>query len=249
MKALPCILLAVAWTGMAAAQRTGDGTTPHKTRNVLLECHTGFSLPFGKFHLADSTDDLSGYANGGFYAEISGAWLGKRGFGLTAAYTYQRQWLNPAAENITPDGHKYILGKKPWSNHYLLAGPVFASHFGKLLLQVKAEAGVVIASSSNFYMTMPVTTTDSMAPPQTILSQGSGIGVAFQGLVSLGYRLTEKLSLSLSVSYLGANPARTKDYYWYTIDQFNQLIYHGGEFQIRKKISTLTAGVGVAYRL
>ncbi|MFH1160504.1 MAG: hypothetical protein V1733_06120, partial [bacterium] len=97
-------------------------------------------------------------------------------------------------------------------------------------------------------------TTDSLAPPQTIQSQGNGFGVAFQGLASLGYRLTDNLSLNLSFSYLGANPSRTKDYYFFTYEKDPEtgsyrLIYHGGEFQIKKKISTFTVGAGIAYRL
>jgi len=253
MKSAIAILIALSVPGVVIGQHDQASPGTLKNKNVLLDAHTGYSLPFGKFSQVDSTDDLSGYARDGLYVEFSGTWLGKRGIGLSAAYTYQRQWLSPQAANITPDGHNYTLGKNPWNNHYLLVGPAYTHNFGKLFFLVKAQIGLVLAFTSNFYMTMPISTTDSMVPPQTMLSQGNGFGIAFQGSASIGYRLSDYLSLTLSCSYLGANPSRKKDYYWYKsyVDGYGQVhyIYEGGEFLIKKKISTLIFGAGIAYRL
>jgi hypothetical protein len=229
------------------------GQTIKKTRKgeIFLDISGGYSMPFGKYSDTDTTNKYSGYATGGFYGQFSATWIGKRHFGLSAAYCYQRNTLSPEAEHVTPDGQDQELGKNPWSNHYLLAGPAFIRHFGKVFVEAQLQVGIVLAFSSNFYITLPeVSDTGNNT---TNLSQGNGFGVSMQALAGVGYRLSDRVSLNLRISYLGANPVRTKDYYYYYyyVDEFGEehYVYQGAEFEIRKKISTLNLGVGIAIKI
>lgn len=254
MKTIPLIFLILLISASASAQ--SDSITPlkKKDKNVLLDFTAGYALPLGHYASPDTTDDLSGYASGGFSMQFSGTWLGKRHLGLSATYCYQRNALQKSVEFVTPNGHDYYLGTKPWSNHYLLAGPAYANTFGRFFLLIKVQAGVVMAFSSNFTMSMPENQADSTSPPATYQSSGPGVGVAFQTMVAGGFQLTDKLAINMNLSYLGANPSRKKDYYTsnYYYDQDLQqwiLAWQGGEFAIKKKISTFNIGIGITYRL
>lgn len=254
MKQTACIFFLMAISLSMTAQNEGRKTDQnHKKRNILLDFQAGYSVPFGKYAGSDTTADLTGYATGGLFAQASITLLGRKNLGLSATYCYQRNPLQKGVEYIRPEGHSYMLGSRPWSNHYLLAGPAYSNKFGRFFIIAKVQVGVVLAFSSNFSITMPENQSDSTIPPTTYLSEGAGIGVAFQGLVSGGYQLTDKLVLNLNFSFLGANPVRKKDYYtssYYYDEELKQwlLVWQGGEFIMKKKISTLNIGIGIAYR-
>lgn len=254
MKTTTLIFLITLMTALASAQSDTITNQQKKERHVVLDFTAGYTMPFGNYASPDTTEDLAGYAAGGFLFQFSGTWLGKRNLGLSATYCYQRNALQKSVEFVKPDGHDYYLGTKPWSNHYLLAGPAYSNTFGRFYLMTKVQVGVVLAFSPNFSMSMPENQADSTSPPSNYLSGGAGIGVAFQALVAGGYQLTDKLALTMNLSFLGANPSRQKDYYvssYYYDEELKQwlLVWQGGEFTIKKKISTFNFGIGIVYRL
>ncbi|MBN1199766.1 MAG: hypothetical protein JXA23_10475 [Bacteroidales bacterium] len=254
MKTPPLIFLIALISTLASAQSDTISNKHRKERNVLLDFAAAYSMPFGHYASPDTTEDLSGYAEGGFSLQFSGTWLGKRHLGLSATYCYQRNALQKAVEFVKPDGHDYFLGTKPWSNHYLLAGPAYANTFGRFFFLSKIQAGVVLSFSPNFTMSMPENQADSTSPPSTYQSGGAGTGVAFQVMVAGGYQITKKLAITLNLTYLGANASRKKDYYvssYYYDPELKQwiLVWQGGEFTIKKKISTFNVGIGISFRL
>lgn len=254
MRTTALILLMTLVTALASAQHDTVAISQKKNKNFTLDFSTGYSMPTGKYASSDTTAKFSGYASGGFTFQFSGTWLGKRNLGLSATYCYQRNTLQKSVEFVKPDGHDFFLGTRPWSNHYLLAGPAYVNHFGKFSFMAKIQAGVVMAFSPNFSMSMPENQADSTTPPSSYLSGGAGVGVAFQSLVAGGYQITDKLALNLNLSFLGANPGRTKSYYsasYYYDEELKQwlLVWQGGEFTIKKKISTFNIGIGLIYRL
>ncbi|NQV01597.1 MAG: hypothetical protein HQ542_03050 [Bacteroidia bacterium] len=254
MKTTTLVIIMTLITTLASAQQDTIPTTLKKKRNVVLDFHAGYSMPFGKYADADTTEDLAGYATGGFSFQFSGTWFGKRNLGLSATYSYQRNAMQKSVEFVKPDGHDYYLGTKPWSNHYILAGPAYFNKFGRVFFMTKVQVGVLLAFSPNFNISMPENQADSSSPSSSYLSGGTGIGVAFQALVAGGFQLTEKLAISMNLSFLGANPGRKKDYYYYSYYYDSELkqwlfIWHGGEFTIKKKISTFNIGIGITYRL
>jgi len=249
-------IMAVMWlaAGSLIAQPSAEPVKSHKQNNFYLDLSGGYNIAIGRYAGSDKEKDFTGYASNGFFIQLSGTWLGKRDFGLTASYCYQQNPLRSNADTITPVGFQPPLGKHPWNNHYLMAGPAYMHHFGKWLLMVKVQAGGVLSFSSNFTMKIPTDMTDTTGQTSLTISKGPGFGVAFQALAGVGYRITKNLTIDLTFSYLGANPSRTKDYYAYVYEKdpetgFYRLVYYGGEYQIKKKISTFNIGIGLAYRL
>ncbi|TSA27312.1 MAG: hypothetical protein D4R67_06325 [Bacteroidetes bacterium] len=234
--------------GWAAAQQD-SGMIVKKNRNFTLDVLTGYSLPFGNYARVDTNNKLSGYANGGFFVQVTGSFIGKGNLGIAFSYCFQYNALDKSAQNVTPDGHQYQLGSTAWNNHYLLAGPVYQNTFGKFFLAVRLQGGVVVSRSSNFYITMPPP--DTVSPPY--LSQGVGAGVAVQGMIVAGYSISHKVTLTAHINYTGANPSRKKDYYWahFYVDEHGDphYVFEGGEFQMKKKISTFNIGLGISFRL
>jgi len=207
-------------------------------------------MPFGKYKSVDEDDDLAGYASNGFFVQATGNWLGKYGFGLAGSYCFQHNSQQPNADTMQPSGFYEPLGDESMTNHYLMAGPALIKSFGKLTLTVKLLVGGVLAYSPAFKIWLPTDSTGSGTPGSMDLSEGPGFGVAFQAQAGVGYNITNNLTLNLTFSYLGGNPSRTKDYYFYVQDEENGLlVYQGGEFQVKKKISTFNIGVGIAIKI
>ena len=252
MKKIFILIILLLFTGMLMAQQDSAVTKPGKKGRFILDFNAGYSMPFGNYTSTDRDEDFGGFASHGFFVQASGNWLGRFGFGIAASYGFQRNGIQHNADTITPVGHYESLGEKPWTNHYLIAGPVLIKSFGKFTLSVKVLAGGVLSYSSNFKIWLP--STDSLTPDQMNLSQGPGVGVAFQVLTGVGYNITDNLTLNLSFSYLGASPARKKDYYYYVEDKDPEtgsdlLVYQGGERQVKKRISTFNIGLGIAIKL
>jgi len=254
MKKITAAIIFLLFAGLLMAQQDTTVAKQAKKGRFLLDLNAGYSMAFGKYTSTDRDDDFAGYASNGFFVQLSGNWLGRHGLGIAASYCFQWNSIQPGVSNDTLVGQYEPFGSKPWTNHYLLAGPALMKSFGKFTLTMKVLAGVVLCYSSTFKIWLPSDPIDSLTPGPMNLSQGPGLGVAFQALAGIGYNITDNLTLNLSFSYLGSNPARKKDYYYYVEDidpetGSTRLVYQGGERQVKKRISTFNIGLGVAIKL
>ena len=254
MKKITTTIIFLLLISMVMAQLDTTVTKPKRKGRFFLDLNAGYSMAFGKYTNTDRDDKYSGYASNGFFVQASGNWLGRHGLGIAVSYCFQSNGLQSGADTITPSGHYEPLGKKGWTNHYLLAGPALIKSFGKFTLTVRVLAGVTMAYSSTFKIWLPSDPIDSVTPGPMNLSQGPGIGVAFQALAGVGYNITDNLTLNLSFSFLGANPTRKKSYYNFTYELdpaagYYRPVYYGGERQVKKKISTFNIGLGIAIKL
>ena len=217
---------------------------------IILDVSGGYSAPFGSYSSMDKKNDFSGYATGGFFIQAAGTIKGKGLIGLGFSYLYQQNPLNKKADTITPEGHQYQLGTTPWRNHYVLIGPSLYQRINKWFVQAKVLGGLILASSSNFSMTIPPV--DSLASPT--LSSGMGLGFALQVMVGGGYRFSQHWGIMANVHFIGGNTQRKKDYFThsYVFDPELQewvLLVQGGEFKIKKKPSAIEIGIGIVYIL
>lgn len=219
-----------------------------KNRNMTLELQGGYSIALGRYAAADRENKSSGFAANGFFIRAAGNWLGRSGLGLGISYTYQNNPLQRDHKADTLVDQYSQLGNRHWSNHYLLAGPVFSREFKRFRISVKVQAGGILAFSPLFRIWMP--STDSLNPGTMTLTDGPGFGVAVLAAAETGYKLTEKLSLNLSFAYLGGNPARKKSYSQVLKDEdTGQYYFVQGERECSKKISTFNIGIGLIYQL
>jgi hypothetical protein len=223
-------------------------TEPQRSR-VFLLADGGYSLPLGKYASDDKKDSEAGFAAGGFYIQAGAYWLGKHDFGLGISYAFQYNSVQGTADSVPLNASGYYLGDKPWSNNYLLAGPVFMKSIGKINILAGINAGFIISSWSGFNIALPKF--DSLSEPQ--LSEGLGTGFAFQVKASIGYQVTSRIGIRLDLSYLGGSPSRTKTYYYYyyVVDPVLGIVpvYQGSEFTVKKKVNTFNAGLGITIKI
>ncbi len=243
---LLCIMIVPAFSQSDTLTKKRSG----KSRNMDLEFSLSYAVVLGNYGKFDTRNSKSGYAANGWLAQLTFDWLGKRDIGLAFQYAYQRNPLLDTASYINPGGigdTNYRLGPDAWSNHYLMAGPVYLHYFNRISLDVKILAGVLFASSSNFSMTDPST-------QQT--ARHSATGFAYQFSAGIGYKVSSHFSLKLNASYLAANPSVTKEFYYSTIEkrideygnEYYVSVFHGSETTIKKVVSTLNIGIGIIYK-
>ncbi len=223
-------------------------------KNMALEFTAGYAVSFGNYSNTDSTNKKSGYAGNGWIAQFTFDWMGNNNFGLAIQYTFQQNQLKTAAKNIIPDGTRYPLGDGAWSNHYLMAGPVFLKSFNNISLDVKLLGGVLLASSSNFNLTEII---DSINYQNV---HGIGTGFAYQFSVGLGYTISDHFTLKLNLGILGGWPGLKKQFgsrligYEEYIDpvtgiKYEKPIYSAPiEYSIKKVVMTLNPSLGVIFR-
>jgi hypothetical protein len=205
---------------------------------------------YGKY---DRNYSKSGYASGGWLAQFTFDWMGKRPIGIAVQYTFQHNALQDTAANIIPVGpFKYPLGSGSWSNHYLMAGPVFMKSFNKVHFDVKLLFGGMISSCAVFNMTDPATGQNS---------KDVGMGLAFQASAGVGYTFSPHLALKFNIGYLAGWPGKTKSYGQQLLryDEIKdpntgevigyQPVYSApASYEIKKVISTLNPSLGVVFR-
>lgn len=216
--------------------------------SFYLELTGGYSVAAGKFASTDVMDDKSGFAANGFYIQFGGTWQGKGTVGFGFSYTYQNQPLQEGVEEVRQNGYQIKLGTSPWTNHYVLVGPAFRKDFGRFFMEIKAYGGVVLSYTNNFGMIIPIDT----IPEHAQESKGPGFGFAYQFLAGGGYEVAKNLGIHLNLSFLGGMPKRTKSYYYYSYEYDEEQkiwipVYQGGEYVIKKTISTILIGVGIVY--
>jgi len=195
----------------ALQAQTVQEEKPAKKSYVLIGIDAGYAIPLDGYSSTDTSGVGSGYASGGFLFQFGVDWIGAHYLGLGISYAFQYSWLNSSVKNATPEEQSYTVGTSPWKNNYVLAGPVFAQNFGKILVTAGVRVGVVLSMSENFRITVPGV--DSVSEPVT--TGGAGFGFAYQVKGGVGYQFTPKITLALNLNYLGGSPSRSKSYYYY----------------------------------
>lgn len=250
-KLIPIAFLLTVLTSSLPALNPAEGDSLKPKSRLTLDFVTSFSLPIGNYKANDESNEESGYAGNGFTAQVKLNWMGKRNFGLGISYLYQYNVLQDIAIDVTPPGTDtgFVLGDTPWQNHYLLVGPVFQKEIKRLVVDIAVLGGFVISQSTNFTMTVPV---DSLSYRR---SEGAGTGATVQVRAGVGYRISKRVTVFGSVSYLGATPTRKTSNYTltYVEDPPESGIYrpeYVGYEEIRKKpVSTFNAGLGIIVKL
>jgi hypothetical protein len=236
--------------GIVSGQENRTDTTGKGKSRMTFDFSGAYSLALGKYSGTEVEEDYSGFASGGFVAQIKLNWLGKKDFGLGISYAFQQNALQKQfKDTVLSGGDPNGLGEKPWNNHYLLAGPVMVKEIKRFVVDAAILGGVVIASSTTFSLMVP---TDSV---NYTVSSGAGTGFAYQIRVSAGYKVSRKVTLMAGISYLGGSPTRKKDLYYYSYVEDppgsgNYVgTYLGSETVIKKKISTINPGIGIIINL
>lgn len=209
----------------------------------------GYSIPLGNYSGLDTNNEGSGYARGGFMVQGSADRVGKYGVGFGLTYIFQSNPLDESVDSVMPDGHSFYLGDGSWNNHYILVGPSYFKTWDRFMIEASLRGGLILAGSSNFWVTLPAE--DTLSDPR--LSKGMGIGFGLQIKAGVAYRIAEKLFIQVGVNYLYGAPIRKKDYYGYTYVYEPEIgyvpVYYGSEFVIKKKVSSINPHLGILFKL
>jgi hypothetical protein len=249
---VPLILISFMLSGPLQAQEQKGDTAAGAKSKMTFDFYAAYSMALGQYKEVDPEADKSGFAGGGFMAQIKINWLGKHDFGLGISYAFQQNYLQKGtADFIIPGGDTSGIGEKPWSNHYLLAGLVMLKEINRWTIDADMLVGMVVASSNVF--TIEVPPSDSLS--LETLSSGAGVGFAYQFRVTGGYRISNKVMLTAGFALMGGSPSRKKDTYRYSIIEDppgsgNYIgAYQGSETVIKKKISTFNPGIALIIKL
>jgi hypothetical protein len=249
---VPLILLSFMLCGPLQAQEQKGDTAAGGKSKMTFDFYASYSMALGQYKEVDPEADKSGFAGGGFLAQIKINWLGKKDFGLGISYAFQQNYLQKGtADLIIPGGDTSGLGEKPWSNHYLLAGLVMVKEINKWTVDAGMLVGLVIANSNTFTIEVPPPDSVSLAT----LSSGAGVGFGYQFRVTGGYRISNRVMVTAGFALMGGSPSRKKDLYYYSYVEdppgsgFYRGVYQGSETVIKKKISTFNPGVALIIKL
>jgi hypothetical protein len=212
-------------------------------------------MVMGDYGAVDKSNKKSGYATNGWQFQLTFDWMGTKDFGLAIQYTFQKNPLKDSAEFIVPDGWTNgTLGTGSWSNHYLLAGPVFMKVFGKIHVDAKILGGVIVSSSSNFNTPNP---TDSTGLK---MDKNLGTGFAYEISAGVGYAFSPQIALKFNLSLMGGWPGKNRQYgsqltgYEKYTDPVTGISYQRPvysapiEYEIKKVVFTLNPSLGLVYR-
>jgi len=224
-------------------------TKPVRVKNMGLSLTMDYSIVLGNYSKFSKDNTKSGFAANGWMANLTWDWLGKNFFGLAVQYAFQHHPLLDTAKNFIPAGTIYPLGSGAYNNHYLFIGPVYNRNFKRWMLDIKVLIGGVLSSCPVYNNTDPMT-------KQNV--HNSGTGFAYQFAIAVGYQLAPNWLITLNVSYIGANPSKTKDYQYAVadtiwnsahteiirIDYSTQVV----EYTMKKEISTFNTGLGIRFK-
>jgi len=247
-----CLLLAL--STILHAQNRSDTSTNAVKRNMAFEFGAGYSLPLGNFASSDKSNKMSGFATGGWQAQLTFDWMGKKSFGLALQYTYQRNPMEHAANMVYPNGIPDSLGSGAWSNHFLLIGPVFMKRFNRFQIDAKILGGALISAGKAFDTPSPADST-KLSYSSNI---ATGFGYAFS--VGAGYNLSSHWTFKVQVSLMGGWPSASRNYgsqligYEEHKDPVTGIVYTTPvysapiDYDIKKVVTTLNPSLGLIYR-
>jgi hypothetical protein len=179
--------------------------------------------------------------------------MGKKDLGMALQYTYQR---NPMKENTTnlvyPNGDSLFSGS--WSNHYLMAGPVFMKTIKKLLVDVKVLGGLIVSASPSFDTPNPTDTT------MNGYSENIASGFGYQISAGIGYNISSHITIKFNLGLLGGWPGKERQYGSQLIGymdykdpvtglEYKKPVYSAPvEYDIQKVVTTINPSFGLIFR-
>lgn len=206
-------------------------------QKVYIDASAGASFPLGNYSKVDKNNKKAGYTKTGYFIHVNADWMGKKDFGLAFQYCFQHNPFKDTAQNIILYGSLYPMGGKGWSNHYLFAGPVMVKTVKKISIDARFLAGVIISVSPVFNNVDPVS-------KENVTNTATGF--AFQFGVGIGYQVTSRLAIKLTLNYTEGYPMVDKKYTTSSID--TTLSYNLLQVEIKKTVSTFNCGAGIIYR-
>ena len=209
-------------------------------QDIYLDASFGAAFPLGNYANDDPKDKATGYAKTGFFIQANADWMGKNNFGLAFQLTYQNNALKDTAKTVISYG--FPMGSGNWSNIYIMGGPVFLKQIKKITIDAKLVGGFLISTSPVFEITNPET---------NMKEGGTGTGFAIGVNIGLGYALSQKVALKLTLGYLAGFPKIDRQYNAYVIgmDTAGHFIYSSPmDIEIKKTISTFNTGLGIIYK-
>jgi len=195
MKYFSLLLILLFPLNIIASSNPTDTTATHKSR-VFLEVSPGVSIPVGFYARDQVSDNQSGYASNGFLLHLDCDWMGIKILDSPIRYIYQKQPFEIECKIRYAGRMDIPVGTGGWSDHYLMIGPVYLKSWGKLTVDIKGMAGVVLATSPLFR---------TIDPAQHTPSGNTGTGFAFSLGGSCGYSVSPEVSVFIEAGYLQGN--------------------------------------------
>ena len=245
---LICLFLA------ATAQTLDSPPKEKKIKGSTLEFSAGYSFAIGKYSGYDQSQEKSGYAGNGYQVSVGFNWMGKKNLGLAIQYIFQKNPLKDTAARVMIPGLKNTtLGDVPWTNHYLLFGPVYMKTIGKFYIEAKVLGGIVFSWNSVFYTPNPADTTMQQ------YDKNIAKGFAYHVSAGAGWMISPHMTVKFNVGLLGGWPQASKSYnttvigYEQYIDPVTGIRYYkpvyssAASYSFKKVISTINPVIGLVY--
>jgi hypothetical protein len=162
--------------------------------------------------------------------------------------------MGNATTLVFPNGIPDSLGSGAWSNHYLMAGPVFMKTIGRIHIDAKVLGGAIISSSANFNTPNPTDTAGFSS------NENIATGFAYQLSAGVGYAFSSHIALKFNLNLMGGWPGASRSYgsqligYEEYKDPITGIKYFTPvysapvEYEIKKVVTTLNPSLGLVYR-
>jgi hypothetical protein len=234
------LVILLPFTGFA--QQKAEEKKKKEKPNIYLDASAGASIPLSDYANDNPEDDVSGFANTGFFIQANADWMGKNNVGIAFQLMYQNNSLQDTAKNVILDGSVFPIGSGNWSNIYLMAGPVFLKQINKLAIDAKLVGGFIIATSPVFKTTNPETNMNE---------GGTATGFALGVNIGVGYAISNRVAIKFTMGYLAGFPKREGQ--TVKVDSISsttgQYIYStSGDITRKRTVSTFNTGLGVIYK-
>jgi len=169
----------------------------------------GFSNPTGDFAKSTYENYKAGFAKRGATFGLEGSYYFYKNLGFGAIFSFQDQGeLTISDVQVLANGYNKILkvnstlvqGVNRYHTVNLMGGPQYSFNYGKFILDLRADAGVV-KSMSTPELTVYVSTTNNTS---TTITQNSSKGSAFGygGNAGLRWQFAEGWDIGLRFNYV-----------------------------------------------
>jgi hypothetical protein len=210
----------------------------------------GVSIPTGQFANSNygelyHENNKAGFAKTGYVIGLDGAWyIHKTNWAIAATVSYQDQGQLSAkdAQSLATgyqdafdvdEGAATSHGR--YQNLNVLVGPQYSFVFSKLIIDLRANVGIVKSFSTP---EIDVVVTDADIPHPFAQLSSKATGFAYGGFADLRYKLTKKLGLILKEGYV-ASPG---------IDITNtSRVNNAGRLDTKQPVSVLQTSLGLNF--
>jgi len=160
--------------------------------------------------------------------------------------------MTNAVNYVYPNGDP-SLASGSWTNHALMAGPVYKKQIGRLVIDARVMGGFLFSAGPVFDTPDPADTTGRTVHTNV------GTGFGLQLGAGVGYQVVHHLVLRFSLNLTGGWPSKTREYrvqligYEWETDPETGLktqkpIYSAPRgYEIRKVVTTLTPALGLVF--